>query len=125
MRDNAQFESTYIALIALLWNSLERIDQRLNLHHDLTFMTGLPLLRLELLQLAEKARSCAGSRLLSTNQNVLVQRLVARLLGWLDFDAAATTEVARMRIWAAQNWLFDEARQVERIESPDYGIRRG
>jgi hypothetical protein len=125
MQDHAKFQSAYIALIALVWNALERTDQRLDLHRDVASMVELPLLRLELLQLAEKARCCAGSRLLSTSQNVLVQRLVSRLLGWLDFDPAATTEVARMRIWSAQNWLFEEARQWEHIESPDYEIRRG
>ena len=125
MQANARFRTTYIALIALTWNALERIDQRLALHNEAVVMTDLPLLRLELLQLGEKSRCCAGSRFVSTSQNVLVQRLVSRLLSWLDFDTDTSAEVVRMRIRSAQNWLFDEARQdadVARLVAGPCGV---
>jgi hypothetical protein len=129
MHTDSRFQTTYLALIALAWNALEHIDQQLTLHPGALVkaeqQSKLQLLRLEMLQLGEKSRSCAGSRLVSTSQNVLIQRLVAKLLGWLDFDAMASAEVARMRIWSAQNWLFEEARRCEQIESGDYEVRLG
>jgi hypothetical protein len=120
MHDETSFQSTYVALIALAWQALERIDGLLDSQHDVAVMAvqqeRLQLLRLELLQLADGSRRHAGSTLVSTSQNVLVQRLVAKLLVWLDFDADTTMQVARMRIRAAQNWLFDEARHVARSD---------
>jgi hypothetical protein len=125
MYRNARFQTTYIALVALAWDALERIDQRLILHDDAAAVTELPLLRLELLQLGEKSRCCAGSRLVSASQNALVQRLVTNLLAWLDFDAGATTEIAQIRIRSAQNWLFDEARQGQWIAPRECDVRQG
>jgi hypothetical protein len=125
MHGNERFQTTYIALIALAWDALERIDQLVILHDDVAVAAELPLLRLELLQLGEKSRCCAGSRLVSTSQNVLVQRFVASLLSWLDFDAGATTEVAQMRIRSAQNWLFDEARKGAWSEMQECDVRLG
>jgi hypothetical protein len=123
MQDSAQFHSTYLALVALVWNSLERIDQQLDCNDERTpeeLQPQLQLLRLELLQLSDKSLCCMESGLVSVSQNTLVQRLVARLLGWLDLDAAANTEVARMRIHHAQNWLYDEAMRGEQmLESTD------
>jgi hypothetical protein len=114
MQDSTQFNSTYLALVALAWSSLERIDQKLDCHEEevlAALQPQLQLLRLELLQLSDKSQGAIESGLVSVNQNTLIQRLVAKLLGWLDLDVAATTEVARMRIQHAQNWLFGEATQ--------------
>jgi hypothetical protein len=129
MQGETRFMSTYIALVALAWNALERVDQQLQAGLDATTVPyvqpQLQLLRLELLLLADKSQSCAGSRLVSVSQNVLVQRFVARLLAWLDFDATAAPLVARMRIRSAQNWLFDEAAQAKAAQTDDRDIRHG
>jgi hypothetical protein len=114
MQDNTQFHSTYLALVALAWNSLEHIDQKLGCHDACTLdelQPQLQLLRLELLQLSDKSLCAIESGLISVSQNTLMQRLVAKLLGWLDLDAAATADVARMRVHHAQNWLYGEAMQ--------------
>ncbi len=127
MSGNQQFANAYVALIALFWNSLEHIDTGLAAADEDWQDLHLPLqlLRMELLQLGERSRHSAGTALLSSEQNVVMQRFVARLLGWLDIDALAPREVAVLRVRSAQNWLFDEARELQREVETDLRSRHG
>jgi hypothetical protein len=113
MQGDARFRETYLALVALIWHALERIDQLLVQARN-TWATPLTegrlqWLRLELLQLRGCAAHCRAAQRLSGEQLRRIQDLVATLLEWLDFDAATSTEIARLRLGAAQNWLLDEA----------------
>jgi hypothetical protein len=127
MDSAANFQSTYLALVALAWQSLERIEQRLDDHpggvvsQDL--QPTLQWLRLELVQLADKSHRLVEFQLVSSQQNTVVQNLTARLLATLDLGTA-TTEVARMRILHAQNWLFSEAEKWAQVESQDCNLHR-
>jgi len=80
MRGSDRFQTTYLALIVLAWEALERIDTRLDCLHEPAetqlLQSQLQLLRLELLQLGEKAGRCAGSRHFSVSQNVVVNSVL-------------------------------------------------
>jgi hypothetical protein len=128
MHNDARFQSTYLALVALAWESLERVDVRLGVQDEqaalFELQPELQLLRLELVQLGAKSRRFTESQLVSASQDACMQRLVVRLLGALDFDTAAAG-IARMRIWHAQNWLFDEAEQWAQPEPEDRDVKSG
>lgn len=112
MQQSTRFQSSYVAMVALTWQSLERVDRKLDIreqHAAAELQLMLQILRMELLQLSDRSHQLVNSGRVSPNQNSLVQSLVARLLALLDLDASAPAEVARMRIRQAQNWLFAEA----------------
>lgn len=113
MRSEDRFREAYLALVALIWQALDRIDQLLAGVRG-AWMTSLTegrlqWLRLELLQLRGCATRCGAAQQLSIQQVRVVQDTVSVLLEWLDFDAATPAEVVRLRLGAAQNWLLEEA----------------
>jgi hypothetical protein len=105
-----RFEAAYVGLLALCWEGLERIDLALSRPSPAcTCEPALLCLRLELLLLERCAdRGLAACRL-SAAQHGQLRHLVATLTGWLGFDASTAPDVMRMRICAAQNWLFEQA----------------
>lgn len=128
MSNNRKFSAAYVALVALFWDALERIDRSLDAAGEdwQEMQVSLQLLRMELLHLGDCSRQAAGTALLSSEQNVLMQRFVARLLGRLEIDVLATREVAMLRVRSAQNWLFDEACQQHRHDTAtELHIRHG
>ncbi|MEJ0099954.1 MAG: hypothetical protein WDO12_09495 [Pseudomonadota bacterium] len=130
MHDNHRFGQTYLALVALNWQALECTESLLREPGEFACSTALEerlqWLRLELLQLRESACRCAQAQRLSTAQQEQVHRLVRTLLEWLDFDAAMAVDIVRLRLWAAQNWLLDEAgRCGYRDADPHLSRRRG
>lgn len=130
MQDRQRFERIHLALLALNWQALERIDELLPAAGD-PWATPqregrLQWLRLELLQLQESTERCARARHLSIEQRQQVQMLVRTLLDWLDFEAAMPIDLVRLRLAAAQNWLLDEAgRYGQRAEDSTLSRRRG
>jgi hypothetical protein len=130
MQDEGRFRETYLALVALNWSALERIDGLLIADEDGWATPAsegrLQWLRLELLQLGESAARCAMMRRLSRGQHQLLQGLIGRILEWLDFDSKTTREIVRLRLAAAQNWLLEEAGRMGRgDETPELTRRRG
>ena len=118
MPDDARFRQTYLALVALNWEALERIDMLVAAGCD-AWATPLAVdrlqwLRLELLQLEYSAARCSMSQRLSMEQHGLLQSMIATLLDWLDFEAVTAAEIVRLRLGAAQNWLLDEACRLSR-----------
>jgi hypothetical protein len=130
MQDAPRFRDTYLALIALNWEALERIDCMLRDGHDSWATPAregrLQWLRLELLQLEVSAARCLSAQQLSIGQHELLQGLVATLLEWLDFSATTTASIVRLRLAAAQDWLLDEAsRMGQDAAAPDLARLRG
>jgi hypothetical protein len=130
MQDADRFRNTYLALIALNWDALERIDPMLGDACDAWATPDtegrLQWLRLELLQLGVSATRCFSMQQLSVAQHQLLQDLVATLLEWLDFNATTTASIVRLRLAAAQDWLLDEAsRMGQDAAAPDLARLRG
>lgn len=127
MSADSRFTSAYLALVALCWDALERIDAQLpsaEVPVGDRLADQLALLRLELLQLQSRASGCAGRQLLSAAQLERIDELVARQLAWLDFEPACPVDIMRLRIEAAQNWLFEQARTRRRHDEPPHPLRR-
>lgn len=130
MQEDGQFRETYVALIALNWAALERVEHLLPASREAWATPGaegcLQWLRLELLQLGDSAARCSMRQRLSLEQHELVQSMIATLLEWLDFDAGTATEVVRLRLAAAQDWLLDEVGRMGRgADAPALDRRRG
>jgi hypothetical protein len=116
MHDRSRFASLYIAVTAIVWEALERVDRMLGhapVVDDPRLQASLQLLRLELVQLGDSAARRAGTTVLATEQNVFVQRLVGKTLRWLDVEPAVPASVLRARLHAAQDWLLDETLSVK------------
>ncbi len=129
MHDNDRFIQTYLALVALNWRALERIDELLSTTCP-SWMTPhveglLQWLRLELLQLDDSVSRCSHAQRLSAEQRRQMQELVRTLLDWLDFEPATVVEVVRLRLGAAQNWLLEEASRSVRLGNLELSRRRG
>lgn len=130
MQDADRFRNTYLALIALNWDALERVDGMLGEACDAWATPAregrLQWLRLELLQLGASAMRCFSMQQLSPAQHQLLQELVATLLEWLDFNATTSASTVRLRLAAAQDWLLDEASRLGQGDvRADLALRRG
>lgn len=110
MANEAKFEAAYLALVALSWNELEQVDAQLG-RAELRRATEdrLQCLRLELLQLAQRAVRWHSQQMLTADQHARIQQLVTALEGWLDFESSTAPEIIRIRVCTAQDWLFKEA----------------
>jgi hypothetical protein len=121
MHDERRFRETCLALIALNWDALERVDQLLRDAGDAWATPAsegrLQWLRLELLLLGTSAARCFSMQQLSGVQHQQLQELVAKLLEWLDFTSATSGPIVRLRLAAAQDWLLEEASWMSDGES--------
>jgi hypothetical protein len=68
----------------------------------------LQWLRLELLQLKTCVTRNDG-REVTVRQQQVVRNMVDTVLDWLDFEAVTATDIVRLRVGAAQDWLLEEA----------------
>jgi len=117
MQHDGRFNGAYLVLVALIWDALERIHPLLG-DARAAWVTSciegrLQWLRLELLQVRASAARCAATHRLSAGQHQRMQTLVAKQLAWLDFDADTPLPVVRLRLAAAQDWLLDEAAEIQ------------
>jgi len=125
MQSHGRFESSYVALLANLWEELETILCR---HYaqdsssaDARERAGLRLetLQLELVLLRDKCEFLSSRGLLAPEQAALVRVVVDDLHDLLDvepFNSALPR--AGAAIVRAQNRLFDELQCVARRTAP-------
>lgn len=118
MGNEAHFQATHVALIALSWECLEQIETLLDAQVAVrTIEDHLQCLRLELLLLADRAQACAERREIEPHQQLRIHDLVQTLVRWLDFEMPLAPELVRLRVRTAQDWLLAEVSAANAVGS--------
>jgi hypothetical protein len=119
------FDSCYVALLALMWDDLEAALQRpastamdcpiVGEHADLRFQ----ILRIELSLLASCTDKLHGAGWMSSEQSTTLRRLIGELRALLDFSPADAPLQSIAAIARAQDRLFDEVLEVVQRQAPE------
>jgi hypothetical protein len=112
----APLHSAYLAWLALVWDSLDALEQRdpesegFAQHQD--FVVELPRLRQECRALAFSLHRRFASGLIAKADHERMQRLLRDLLWLLDVPTAAPPALAKQCVRIALDRIADEVQQV-------------
>jgi hypothetical protein len=101
-------EETYVGLLAVVWDSLERIGERFESTRESDSSGRLNAIRVELILWKEAARHFARRTDLPERYRMRLQWLLSRAEEILDAGLHETAEQLGASIGQAQNCLFDE-----------------
>ena len=117
MSSTQQFRASYLALLATLWEELERVIEvleELESHaRDYRVAIRIEGFRLQLAVLHDRSRAFPLRAALSDSQHAKLLRLIRDVDALLSRGAGeAPFAISLTSLAAAQNRLFDEARSV-------------
>jgi hypothetical protein len=102
-------EETYVGLLAVVWDSLERIGERFESSRESEPASRLDDVRIELILWKDAARHFARRTDLPDSYRMRLQWLLSRAEEILDAGLDESAEQLGASIGQAQNCLFDEA----------------
>ena len=102
-------EETYVGLLAVVWDSLERIGERFESSRENAPASRLDDVRIELILWKDAARHFARRTDLPDSYRMRLQWLLSRAEEILDAGLDESAEQLGASIGQAQNCLFDEA----------------
>lgn len=102
-------EAAYVGLVAVVWDSLERIGERFECSRERDSSWRINDVRVELVRWKEASRHFARRTELSDRHRVRLQWLLTRTEEILDAGLHESAEQVGACIGQAQNFLFDEA----------------
>ena len=102
-------EETYVGLLAVVWDSLERIGERFESSRESAPASRLDDVRIELILWKDAARHFARRTDLPDSYRMRLQWLLSRAEEILDAGLDESAEQLGASIGRAQSCLFDEA----------------
>jgi hypothetical protein len=102
-------EDTYVGLLAVVWDSLERIGERLESARECEPASRLDDVRIELILWKDASRHFARRSDLPESYRIRLQWLLTRAEEILDAGLHESADRLAACIGEAQNCLFDEA----------------
>ena len=114
-------EETYVGLLAVVWDSLERIGERFESSRESAPASRLDDVRIELILWKDAARHFARRTDLPDTYRMRLQWLLSRAEEILDAGLDESAEQLGASIRQAQNCLFDEA---DSLRGPSGGAWR-
>jgi hypothetical protein len=102
-------EDTYVGLLAVVWDSLERIGERLESAREFEPSSRLDDVRIELILWKDASRHFARRSDLPESYRTRLQWLLSRAEEILDAELHESADRLRACIGRAQDCLFDEA----------------
>jgi hypothetical protein len=102
-------EETFVGLLAVVWDSLERIGERFESTRESDSSGRLNTIRVDLILWKQAARHFARRTDLSESYRTRLQWLLSRAEEILDAGLHGTAEQLGSSIGQAQDCLFDEA----------------